>query len=170
MIYTSESLNDRIAIDISMAHRSSVADGQACQQLFDSVTFELLWSDCCTFFQLKLVFAVSTCLRSRQLMLSSLWRRSCRRPSVHSDENRKSSQSHWFGGVQATVGVKGIRPALAGALEKYSDIATVDADDGKHTSIAGWRLDRAAGVGTHLSNYWQKSTDTFIGRALLAKF
>ena len=53
-------------------------------------------------------------------------------PSVHSDDNRRLSQSHGFGRVQDTVGVTGIRLALVGALEKYSDIVTVDADDGKH--------------------------------------
>ena len=40
--------------------------------------------------------------------------------------------------MQATVGVTGIRKALVGALEKYSDIVTVDADDGKHKYC--WRL------------------------------
>ena len=49
-----------------------------------------------------------------------------------SDENRRSSQSHGFCRVQATVGVTGIRLALVGALEKHSDIVTVDDDDGKH--------------------------------------
>ena len=48
------------------------------------------------------------------------------------------SLSHGFGRVQAAVGVTGIRPALVGALEKYSDIVTVDADDGKHKYC--WRL------------------------------
>ena len=51
--------------------------------------------------------------------------------SVHSDENRRSLQSHGFRRVQARVGVTGIRPALIGALDKYSDIVTVDAGDGK---------------------------------------
>ena len=60
------------------------------------------------------------------------------------------------------VGVTGIRPAVVGALEKYSDIVTVDAGDGKHKYCWNW--------GDGLSSYWQRSTDTCAGRALLAKF
>ena len=40
--------------------------------------------------------------------------------------------------IAVTVGVTGIRKALVGALEKDSDIVTVDADDGKHKYC--WRL------------------------------
>ena len=67
--------------------------------------------------------------------------------------------------VQAIVGVTGIRPAFVGALEKYSDIVTVDADDGKHKYCwrLGWELAFAVtgrGVQVHASP----------GRSLPAKF
>ena len=103
---------------------------------------------------------------SRQLLLRSLWCRSCRRPSVHSDENRRSSQSHAhrFGRVQATVGVTGIRLALNWLVHWRSTLTLYQSTPMmENTSIA------EVGVGTHRSSSWRRSSDTYIGRALSAK-
>ena len=139
MIYTSECLN-RIAIDVSMAHRSSVAymltanfvNSSSVCAVRIALPFEVLWSDCCTFFWGKLVFAVSTCLQRGSCCL-------IRYGVAHVDAlpcTLMKTEEH-IAGTRVWQSASHSRShrhptSFGGCIGEVSDNVTVDADDGKH--------------------------------------